>query len=702
MTQRGASIARIALGGFLALVLGRSAGAAIVINEIMYNSLESPDIEYVEIVNTGPAAQSLTGWYLLDADPLHTKCYLSGTLAVGAYLVIAGDLARFQIKYPGVTNLNPNQFEPGFSLGNSSDTVRIFDNIGALRDAVAYDALPPWPTAANGTGPSLELINPTLDNVLASSWAASTNPAPHGTPGSQNSVYAEDRPPIIDSVFRDIPLPISAQTVTVTAHATDDGGVPLVALWVDKGSGYVSQPMFDDGAHGDGQVGDQVFGARITPASDGTLVKYYIAATDSVPQTTVYPQNAPASAYIAYTVGYRPPYLVINEALASNLTGITDEFGQYEDWAEIRNRGTTAVNLDGMFLSFDVAQPQVWRFPSVVLGPGAYLYVWCDNDVSQGPLHTSFKLTAARGDVALFDSVDHGNVLIHGFGYALLAPDVSFGYRPDDADAPEYIATPTPGASNDGATPFGSVVINEFLTTSAAGGLDDWVELYNRGAAPVDIGGWHLTDERDQPTKYTFPPGTVIPSGGFFSVGEATLGFAFSSTGSEIILLDRADGATGEDYFDYGPQSMDVSQGRLANGTPYWHFFGAPSRDLSNSCGGSPLLPGTVSNLRFDGTKRVLSWDALPGAQAYDVVQGSVETLISSGGNFSVAVTACPENGDLRAESWQPEIPAIGAAKFYVVRGVTLSCGFGSYDSPGSSQVGSRDAEIAAASASCP
>jgi hypothetical protein len=50
----------------------------VVINEIMYNSIEATDVEYIEIYNDGPTAVNVTNWYLLDADPLHPRCYLSG------------------------------------------------------------------------------------------------------------------------------------------------------------------------------------------------------------------------------------------------------------------------------------------------------------------------------------------------------------------------------------------------------------------------------------------------------------------------------------------------------------------------------------------------------------------------------------------------------------------------------------------------
>lgn len=37
--------------------------------------------------------------------------------------------------------------------------------------------------------------------------------------------------------------------------------------------------------------------------------------------------------------------VVINEIIISNTTVITDEDGSYEDWIELYNAGTTAVNL---------------------------------------------------------------------------------------------------------------------------------------------------------------------------------------------------------------------------------------------------------------------------------------------------------------------------------------------------------------------
>jgi len=186
------------------------------------------------------------------------------------------------------------------------------------------------------------LYNPTLDNSLPSSWAASTNAPDQGTPGVQNSVFTTDQPPTIDAVTRDIGIPSSTDTPTITGLVTDNVGLSSVELFVDSGSGFVSQPMFDDGLHGDGFAGDFIYGSTIVAQPSDTLVRYYLSATDTAVQTVSFPLGAPTD-YRAYTVDHQLPTLVVNEVLASNLNGATDEFGEAEDWVEIRNWGTQPV-----------------------------------------------------------------------------------------------------------------------------------------------------------------------------------------------------------------------------------------------------------------------------------------------------------------------------------------------------------------------
>ena len=89
-------------------------------------------------------------------------------------------------------------------------------------------------------------------------------------------------------------------------------------------------------------------------------------------------------------------------------------------------------------------------------------------------------------------------------------------------------------------------LITEFVADNDNGLIDidgdhsDWIELYNAGDAALDLGGWHLTDAADAPTKWVFPSVTL-------GLGEYLVVFASgkdrNETGSELhtnFQLDKA------------------------------------------------------------------------------------------------------------------------------------------------------------------
>ncbi|MEO0468070.1 MAG: CotH kinase family protein [Bacteroidota bacterium] len=84
--------------------------------------------------------------------------------------------------------------------------------------------------------------------------------------------------------------------------------------------------------------------------------------------------------------------LYINELSPANDT-IHDDFGQKDDWIELYNGGTTAVQLGGLFLSDDPDDLTKWQISAAVdIQPGAFTLVYADEDVAQGGLHAGFKL----------------------------------------------------------------------------------------------------------------------------------------------------------------------------------------------------------------------------------------------------------------------------------------------------------------------
>ena len=145
---------------------------------------------------------------------------------------------------------------------------------------------------------------------------------------------------------------------------------------------------------------------------------------------------------------FQLPSLVVNEVLASNHNGITDEKGEADDWIELVNVTTGPVDATGMFLSDDLRKPTKWKIEAGVVPPGGTLLVWADEDGSQGDLHANFKLDAGGEEVWLFDA---DGSLVSGFRFGPQETDVSTGWFRDGGGSGMLVtfAEPTPGATNE-------------------------------------------------------------------------------------------------------------------------------------------------------------------------------------------------------------------------------------------------------------
>ena len=60
----------------------------------------------------------------------------------------------------------------------------------------------------------------------------------------------------------------------------------------------------------------------------------------------------------------------VNEFVASNAMGLTDEDGEFSDWIELHNTGATLVSLGGAFLTDDASNLVKWAIPAVDLAAG--------------------------------------------------------------------------------------------------------------------------------------------------------------------------------------------------------------------------------------------------------------------------------------------------------------------------------------------
>jgi hypothetical protein len=148
----------------------------------------------------------------------------------------------------------------------------------------------------------------------------------------------------------------------------------------------------------------------------------------------------------------RSASLVINEFMASNSDSIRDPQGQYDDWIEIHNFGSSPVNISGMYLTDDLSFPTKWQIPNdppaTVITDGQYLLIWADNDTADAGLHANFKLNADGEEIGLFDR--DGQTLIDSVSYSGQMTDISYGRNPDAGEEWRLFTSPSPAAQNHG------------------------------------------------------------------------------------------------------------------------------------------------------------------------------------------------------------------------------------------------------------
>jgi hypothetical protein len=110
----------------------------------------------------------LSFWKLKDNDDTHVYTIPVGTAIAGeGFIVAVKDAEDYSAVFPEVENYIG---ELGFGLGSSGDSVRLYDANDILQDQVSYTSESPWPSCANDTGYTLELMDPTLDNSNGQNW----------------------------------------------------------------------------------------------------------------------------------------------------------------------------------------------------------------------------------------------------------------------------------------------------------------------------------------------------------------------------------------------------------------------------------------------------------------------------------------------------------------------------------------------------
>ncbi|MCA9169081.1 MAG: CotH kinase family protein, partial [Planctomycetales bacterium] len=277
------------------------------------------------------------------------------------------------------------------------------------------------------------------------------------------------------------------------------------------------------------------------------------------------------------------------------------------EFIEITNTGDADVDLTGMKLvEIDVAadtQGVAYAFAGGSLAAGERIVVvknataFASRYGSTVPVAGEFTGRLSNGGETL-TLLDTASDVIHQFSYddSVAWPTLADGRggtlevinaQGDYNDPLNWQSSFQLGGSPGAASPSIStdVVINELLTNTALPEVDQ-IELFNAGEAPIDVGGWYLTDGNNL-TKFRITgPNTILAPGQYLVFNETELGFGFNGSSDDDARLIRPD-ANGRpvsyaDVVDFGPTLPGVSIGRVPNGTGAWHTlnstsFGAPN-----------------------------------------------------------------------------------------------------------------------------
>lgn len=608
------------------------------INEI---SVVTEEQGWLELYNCSKETIELNALYLSDDVSQPMKWRLPDrTIAPGDYLIL--ECGKMQSPFADRGQRRTGKFPPFLegglggilTLNPRGGFIALSDN-GQIVNQVDY--------------PDFKFINGNGDSYGRVRDGSGRWDILKATPGSSNKFIApvEFAKQSRESRIVSKPQPLSQHIVKGThlKHSVSlrnqTNQTQIVSLWCDLflpgGKPYQNNPII--GPQQIQLAPHEMFDRKLTipfPESlpSGISYKYAIQignkeqVWDTLPiQLSVFSQYATQTLYI-------------NEFMAANQRTITDEYSEYDDWVELYNGGDKIVNLDGMYLSDDMREPNKWQIRGVEIPAGGYLLFWLDNDEPQGIQHTSFSLSASGEGIGIFDTDENDNAVIDWIPFGLQQADVSFGRYPDGDTHLECFVHSTPREINISHGRL-NLFLNELMVNNHStiadetGEYDAWIELHNAGCNFINLEGLYLSNDESKPTQWRFPA-IGVPPGGFVLIwadgkekqGMLHTNFRLNPDGGFIVLSDTDEHRYARiDAVIFDRQPADTSFGRYPNGLGAWVNLPNPTP------GGKNALPKLYINEVMASNRSTIADEA----DEYDdwlELYNPANTSINLGGMF--------------------------------------------------------------------
>ena len=420
--------------------------SGVIINEIHYNPAADQgsdnQFEFIELFNKSGSTAYLNG-VAFRAGIEHTFAATDSIEPLG-FLVLSRDTTI----YPGSL-----LWQSG-SLVNQGEALVLVNSVNGVIDSVSYGASSPWPAAPNGQGPSLELMDPDLENSLAGSWQASDELG--GTPGRPNSM------PVPTETLDVLPARIDFGTITVGDSGT--AGFHIINRTSTQASILAIATEGDSAAFAVVPSGGQLN----IPPMDSLAVKVnflpnhsgsfnaVIRVLTSAPSDTTLLISVTGIGHSADSVSVFDGTVVINE-IHYNPSADQGSDNAYE-FVELHNAGGDSINLFGF--AFTAGIEHAFQ-DTVVLPPGSFIILARDSSAYEGSIQWAsgsllnggemLELKDSLGatvDQVMYSSAPPWPAEANGAGNSLelIEPDLD-NLRADSWQA-SYLMGGTPGLAN--------------------------------------------------------------------------------------------------------------------------------------------------------------------------------------------------------------------------------------------------------------
>ncbi len=455
---------------------------SIIITELMHTPAR-PGAQFIEVVNRSQMNFDLSFWRI---DAVNYTFPVGSILTAGQTILLAQNKTTFIQTYGNLPlfDIFSGQLSPN---GEPVALVQPATQGAAMVDGVRYEAVAPWPAPVAAA--SLQLVDSTLDNSRVSNWAYGPP-----TPGAPNSVAATlpafnpiwlnevqtetlvgpadgagDRDPWIE-LFNNGPT-----TINLDGYFLANNYSTNLTQWAFPAGATIAPGQYKlvwaDGEDAESTTAEWHTSFRLDYGGTLALVRL-VAGQPQIVDYLTFPVSGANVSYGSFpdaqpvfrsrlfrptaastNLGHTVP-LLINEFLARNANGLRDPAdSQLDDWIEIYNGGTQAIDLGNYYMTDEVGQPRKYRVPNngqYVVQPRGFLLVWADDTTTQnGPgrdLHVRFRLGGSSGYIGLI--APDGQTAIDQINYGLQTNDVTQGRFSDGASQMYYTARPTPGSLN--------------------------------------------------------------------------------------------------------------------------------------------------------------------------------------------------------------------------------------------------------------